>query len=130
MDTHLLIKIIHMSSVSLAIVVLLLRATTLFVGTVDNQPNPKRHKLYVGLQHLSFTLIVVTGVILLTLNSFQVQPWFYAKVVLFFVILSSVIKTYKVDPSIPLPQRKAGLFITTVAFIAIIGLIMIKPNFG
>lgn len=130
MDTHLLIKIIHMSSVSLVIVVLLLRATTLFVGTENGQPNPKRRKLYVGLQHLSFTVMFVTGAILLSLNNFEVQPWFYAKVVLFFVIISSVIKTYKQDTSIPLAQRKAGLLITIVSFTAIIGLIMIKPAFG
>lgn len=130
MDTHLLIKIIHMSSVSLAIVVLLLRSTTLFVGVQNNQPNPKRRKLYVGLQHLSFSLMLVTGLILLSLNNFQVQPWFYAKVVLFFVIISSVIKTYKKDNTIPLAQRKAGLFITVVSFVAIIGLIIIKPAFG
>ena len=130
MDTHLLIKIIHMSSVSLAIVVLLLRSTTLFVGVQNNHPNPKRRKLYVGLQHLSFSLMLVTGLILLSLNNFQVQPWFYAKVVLFFVIISSVIKTYKQDNTIPLAQRKAGLFITVVSFVAIIGLIIIKPAFG
>lgn len=130
MDTHLLIKIIHMSSVSLAIVVLMLRATTLFVGVQNDQPNPQRRKLYVALQHFSFTVVAVTGLILLTLNDFQVQPWFYAKVVLFLVILSSVIKTYKQDDSIAMNQRKAGLFVTTVAFIALIGLIMIKPNFG
>lgn len=130
MDTHLLIKIIHMSSVSLAIVVLLLRATTLFVGVKNNQPNPQRHKLYVGLQHFSFSLVAVTGLILLSMNNFQVEPWFYAKVVLFFVILSSVMKTYKQDDSIAMTQRRAGLFVTTVAFIALIGLIIIKPNFG
>lgn len=130
MDTHLLIKIIHMSSVSLAIVVLLLRATTLFVGVQNNQPNPQRRKLYVGLQHFSFSLVAVTGLILLSMNNFQVQPWFYAKVVLFLVILSSVIKTYKQDDRIAMTQRRAGLLVTTVAFIALIGLIMIKPNFG
>lgn len=130
MDTHLLIKIIHMSSVSLAIVVLLLRSITLFVGVQNNQPNPKKRKLYVGLQHLSFSLMLITGLILLSLNNFQVQPWFYAKVVLFFVIISSVIKTYKQDNTIPLVQRKAGLFITVVSFVAIIGLIIIKPAFG
>ena len=130
MDTHLLIKIIHMSSVSLAIVVLLLRATTLFVGVQNDQPNPKRRKLYVGLQHLSFSLMLVTGLILLSLNNFQVQPWFYAKVVLFLVLFSSLIKAYKKDDRILLAQRRAGLVIAVVALIGIIGLVVIKPNFG
>ncbi|MCG4607469.1 SirB2 family protein, partial [Bifidobacterium longum] len=68
------------------------RAFTLFVGVQGNQPNPVARKLLVALQHLSMTLIILTGVTSLVIKNFEVQPWFYAKVVLFLVLFSSLIK--------------------------------------
>ena len=130
MDLHLLVKIIHMTSVSVAILVFLVRALTLFTGLQNNQPNPKGRVAYVAVQHLSYTLIVLTGVILLFMNNFQVQPWFYAKIVLFLVLISSLIKTWRKDDTILLAQRRAGLMIGIIAFVAIISLIIIKPVFG
>ena len=126
MDMQLTVKIIHMSIVTLLIGVVIARAFTLFVGVQGNQPNPVARKLLVGLQHLSMTLIVLTGVTSLVIKNFEVQPWFYAKVVLF----SSLIKAYKKDDSILLAQRRAGLAIAVIALIGIIGLVIIKPNFG
>ncbi|OTG63855.1 SirB2 family protein [Acinetobacter silvestris] len=130
MDTHLLIKIIHMSSVAVALVIFVARALTLFVGTQNNQPNPKGRIAFVAIQHLAFTVLTISGIILLIMNDFKVQPWFYAKIVLFLVLLSSLIKVYKKDDTILLTQRRAGLVISAVAFIAIISLVMIKPIFG
>ena len=129
MDTHLLIKIIHMSSVAVLLVVFIARAFTLFVGTQNNQPNPKG-RAFVALQHLAFSLIVISGIILLVMNDFKVQPWFYAKIILFLVLLSSLIKVYKKDQHILLTQRRAGLMISAIALIAILALVMIKPVFG
>ena len=60
----------------------------------------------------------------------DVQPWFYAKVVLFLVLLSSLSKAYKKDDNAMLVQRRAGLFIAAVALISIITLVIIKPVFG
>jgi len=51
-------------------------------------------------------------------------------VVLFLVLFSSLIKAYKKDDSILLAQRRAGLAIAVIALIGIIGLVIIKPNFG
>ncbi|MFC2995447.1 SirB2 family protein [Acinetobacter sichuanensis] len=130
MDIHLVVKIVHMSSAALAMLIFVLRASTLFIGTQNQQPNPKGHVGFVAMQHLSYTLLVVTGVALLVMNKFQVQPWFYAKIVLFLVLLSSQIKVYKKDDSILLAQRRAGLMIGIIAFVAIISLIIIKPVFG
>ena len=131
MDVVLLIKIIHMSALSLLIVVFLARAATLFVGVQeDQQPNPKARTALVGLQHLALTLIVMTGVALLWLNKFEVQPWFYAKVILFLVLCSALIKAYKKDPSIVLAQRRAGVILAAFALLAILGLVMLKPVFG
>ncbi|OTG66866.1 invasion protein expression up-regulator SirB [Acinetobacter sp. ANC 4470] len=130
MDMQLTVKIVHMISVTLLIGVVIARAFTLFVGVQGNQPNPVARKLFVALQHLSMTLIVLTGLTSLVIKNFEVQSWFYAKIVLFLVLFSSLIKAYKKDDSILLVQRRAGLAIAVVALIAIIGLVIVKPNFG
>ncbi|MDQ8936254.1 SirB2 family protein [Acinetobacter rudis] len=129
METQLLIKIIHMSSVALAMLVFVLRAATLFIGTVNQQPNPKGRVVFVAMQHLSYTVLVLTGVVLLIMKDFQVQPWFYAKIILFLVLLSTQIKAYKRDESITLQQRQAGVAIGAMVFLAILILVMIKPTF-
>lgn len=129
MDTHLFLKIIHMSSATLALIVFVLRGLSLFIGTQGNQPNPIGRKILVALQHLSFSLIILTGIILLVMNQFMVQPWFYAKIILFIVLFSSLMKAFRKDDSILLVQRRAGLAIGLFAFIAIILLVTIKPNF-
>jgi uncharacterized membrane protein SirB2 len=85
METQLLIKIVYMSAVSLACVVILARAMTLFKGVQGNQPNPAGRTAFVALQHLSMLVIVLTGIALLVMKNFDVQTWFYAKVVLFFL---------------------------------------------
>lgn len=130
MDAHLLIKIIHMTSVTVLILVFILRALTLYIGTQNQQPNPKGRVAFVALQHLSLTLMVVTGLTLLYMNDFKVQPWFYAKVVLFLVLVSSLMKAYKKDDSILLAQRRAGVFIGAVALVATLTLVVIKPVFS
>ena len=130
MDMQLTVKIVHMISVTLLIGVVIARAFTLFVGVQGNQPNPVARKLFVALQHLSMTLIVLTGLTSLVIKNFEVQSWFYAKVVLFLVLFSSLMKAYKKDDRILLVQRRAGLAIAMVSLIAIIGLVMVKPNFG
>ena len=87
METQLLIKIVHMSAVSLACVVILARGMTLFKGVQGNQPNPAGRTAFVAFQHLSMTVLVLTGIALLVMKNFEVQTWFYAKVVLFLVML-------------------------------------------
>lgn len=130
MDTHLLIKIIHMSSATLLIIAIVIGLYALFVGTQGDQPNPKTRKLFVGLQHFSYLLIILTGVTLLIMNQFQAKPWFYAKVVLFLVVISSLIKAFKKDTTILLAQRRAGMVIGIVALAALLSLVVIKPVFG
>ncbi|AZN67628.1 SirB2 family protein [Acinetobacter haemolyticus] len=130
MDAHLLTKIIHMSAVSLLIIAFVARAATLFVGVKNEQPNPTARKSLVAMQHLSLTVILITGVILLVMKNFDVQPWFYAKVILFIVLCSSLIKAFRKDDSILLVQRRAGIIIGAVALIGTLGLVMIKPVFA
>lgn len=45
MDAHLLTKIIHMTAVAAALMVFVLRASTLFIGVQGEQPNPAGRKL-------------------------------------------------------------------------------------
>lgn len=130
MDTHLLIKIIHMTSVGLLILVFVLRASTLFIGTHNQQPNPKGRVAFVALQHLSLTVVVFTRLTLLIMNEFKVQPWFYAKIILFMVFLSSQIKAYKKDDTVLLTQRRAGLVIGGIALFATLVLVVLKPVFS
>ena len=94
MDAHLLTKIIHMTAVAAALMVFVLRASTLFIGVQGEQPNPAGRKVLVALQHLSFTVVFITGAILLVMKDF-LQPWFYAKIILFLVLLSSLMKAFK-----------------------------------
>ncbi len=125
-----LLASIHLVGIALLFVVILLRGMTLFKGVENNQPNQSSRKLFVALQHSSLTIVVFTGVALLVMKDFQVETWFYAKVVLFLVMVSSLIKAYKKDESILLVQRKAGWGIALVAFVAIYGLVLVKPVFG
>lgn len=130
METQLLVKIIHMSLASLLIVVMLGRTASLFVGTQGQQPNPKGRKLWVGLQHFSLSFIALTGLVSLYLKDFVVQPWFYAKLVLFFVMVSSMIKAFKKDETIALVQRRAGMVISLLVLAGLLGLVIIKPVFS
>ena len=125
-----LLASIHLVGIALLFVVILLRGVTLFKGVENNQPNQSSRKLFVALQHSSLTIVVFTGIALLVMKNFQVETWFYAKVVLFLVMVSSLIKAYKKDETILLVQRKAGWVIALVAFIAIYGLVLVKPVFG
>ncbi|WP_065719194.1 SirB2 family protein, partial [Acinetobacter baumannii] len=84
------------------------------------QPNPAGRKALVAVQQLSLTVVFITGAILLVMKNFQVQPWFYAKSILFLVLLSSLMKAFKKDDTILLAQRRAGLGISAISFVAII----------
>lgn len=130
MDIHLVIKIVHMTGAMLACLAVIVRAFTLFKGVQGNQPNPALRVLFVALQHGAMTLIALTGIVLLYMKNFDVEPWFYAKVILFLVLLSSLGKAYRKDDRFLLGQRRAGLFIALVSLVAIIGLVILKPNFG
>lgn len=138
MDSHLLIKIIHMSFATLAILVFAMRGVQILLakaqpGEAADQPSDlpalKGRVVLVALQHLSYSVLVIAGVVLLVQNQFVVQPWFYAKIILFLVVLSASGKAFTKKPRI-LAQRKAGVVIATVAFASLLGLIVLKPNFS
>ena len=130
MDTHLITKIIHMSTATLALIMYIICGLSLFVGLENGQPKAKTRKALTAILHASLGILLVTGLVLLVMNSFQVQTWFYAKAVLFVVMFSSLIKAFKRDDQILLVQRRAGWVIAGVAFASILTLVVIKPVFN
>lgn len=130
MEFQLLNKIMHMSAAAFLLCAVVARGYTLFVGTQGNLPNPVARTFFVAIQHLAMLMVILTGVIALYLKGFVVEPWFYAKVILFVVLFSALNKAYRKADTIALAQRRAGLFLAAVALGSIIVLVMLKPNFG
>lgn len=130
METQQLMNLLHLSGAALACLAVFSRGLTLFKGVQGNFPNPAGRKAFVALQHLSMTLLAATGIALLVMKNFEVQPWFYAKIILFAALLSALSKAYRKEGSIALNQRRAGLFLAAVALSAIFGLVLIQPDFG
>lgn len=130
MDSHLIIKILHASFASLAFIVLLVRGYPILIQKNWQFKRNPSHKILVGIQHLSYSILVLSGLWLLWSNQFNIQPWFYAKIILFFVILSASAKAFKSGQEILLVQRQAGVAISIVAFCALLGLVILKPQFA
>ena len=129
MAQHTLLINLHLLGVAVLLIILFVRAMTLFKGVEQQQPNQNKRKLFVAVQHSALTLSVITGGIMLYLKDFQVEHWFFAKIILFLVLLSSLIKAYKKDVHILLVQRRAGWVLALIAYLAIIVLVMLKPTF-
>ena len=132
-------KIVHMTFASLAIIVFVIRTILLFwqptaivtASSSATRPAPKSagRIVLVAMQHLAFTLLVITGIVLLYQNKFVVQPWFYGKIILFLVILSAITKAFG-KRDIGIGQRKAGAMVAGIAFVGLMTLICWKPNFS
>lgn len=84
-------------------------------------------KVYQIASHVIYTLVVVTGAFLLWQLSqvAGVQHWAYAKIVLLIVAISAMIKARK-NPA----TAKAGILLSWIALIAILGLAITKPILG
>ena len=132
-------KIVHMTFASLAIIVFVIRAALLFwkpaaivapiSTTASPAPKSAARIVLVAMQHLAFTLLIITGIVLLYQNQFVVQPWFYGKIILFLVILSAVTKAFG-KRDIGHGQRKAGAMVAAIAFAGLMTLVLWKPNFS
>lgn len=123
-----MLRIIHMTFGSLALIAFLIRAVMLFWAP-QNQPGKAGRIVLVAMQHLAFTVLIITGVVLLYQNQFVVKPWFYGKLILFVVILSATLKAFG-KSDISLAQRKAGAFVAAIAFAGLITLVIWKPDFS
>ncbi|MBF7681783.1 SirB2 family protein [Acinetobacter sp. B5B] len=130
MDLFAILKIIHSIGITVLLLSIIWQSIILFrLPTHDTAFAVPNRKKIVMLQHSIFLVLFVTGGILLYLKHFQVQHWFYAKALLFIVIISSSVKAFKKpNPNILLVQRRGGIVLAWVAFIAIIALVVIKPT--
>ncbi|OTG86756.1 invasion protein expression up-regulator SirB [Acinetobacter sp. ANC 4558] len=124
-----LFNILHLLGVVLLFISLIFSGYILFKNTQKYSSELSVRKICIGIQHFALTILIVSGFILLSMKNFQVETWFYAKIILFFVMVSSVIKAFKKDDTILLVQRRAGWTIAFIAFIAIYGLVQIQPTF-
>lgn len=129
MDHFSILKIVHGTTVFLFFITLIFQSLILFKTKLQDISNLPYRRVFMALQHSLFTILLVTGGSLLYLKNFQVEHWFYAKIILFIVLISSVIKAFKRQRSqqILLVQRKGGMVLAWIAFIAILFLVKFKP---
>lgn len=123
-----MLRIIHMTFGSLALIAFLIQAALLF-RKPHTQPGKANRIVLVAMQHLSFTVLILTGGVLLYQNQFVVQPWFYGKVILFVVIISATLKAFG-KRDISLAQRKVGALVAGIAFAGLLTLVLWKPDFS
>lgn len=128
MDSHFILKMIHLVFGSLALLAFLVQAAMLFQAS-RYAPAKATRIVLMALQHLSFTVLILSGMVLLYQNQFVVQPWFYGKIILFVVIISASLKAFG-KREISLAQRKAGAFLAAVAFAGLFTLVIWKPDFS
>lgn len=123
-------QLVHIIAAYSAFIFLLLRAFPILIQGRWQEKSTMSNKILVALQHSSYSILVLSGLWLLWTIHFQVEAWFYAKIILFVVVLSASAKAFKRHADILLIQRQAGLFLAIVAYFAIFGLVLLKPQFG
>ncbi|MEB3766943.1 SirB2 family protein [Acinetobacter sp. MD2] len=130
MDSLLILKNLHACAIALFVLSLIGQSAVLFKAEpATMQALPYRRALLI-VQHSAITLLLITGLSLLYLKNFQVQHWFYAKIILALVMLSSVMKAFKdpVKSEILWVQRRAGMILAWIALFAILALVMVQPK--
>ncbi|MBF7688274.1 SirB2 family protein [Acinetobacter rathckeae] len=129
MDLFLGLKIVHSIAITVLLMTIIWQSIILFrLPNADTAFNvPSRKKITI-IQHSIFLVLFLTGGTLLYLKHFQVQSWFYAKALLFVVIISASVKAFKKpNPNILLVQRRGGIILAWIAFVSIITLVVTKP---
>lgn len=121
-----LIKVLHMSFGILAI---LMFATRAILGMLA--PSPSGQLASTGLSkffkiapHIVYSVVLLIGLHLL-LKLPPGQHWAFAKIVLFLVAISASVKAFRDTATVS--QFKTGVFVATVAYMAILWLAIAKP---
>ncbi|MEB3754610.1 SirB2 family protein [Acinetobacter sp. MD2(2019)] len=129
MDVLLALKIAHGCAIFFLFISFIGQSLFLMKAEPQDICNWPYRRIFILIQHGSFALILLTGLTLLYLKHFQVQSWFYAKMILFVVIVSSVIKAFKPSSGTEIlwVQRRGGMVLAWIAFFAILYLVKIKP---
>jgi uncharacterized membrane protein SirB2 len=121
-----LIKIIHMSVGTLAILLFITRAVLGARSSNGRLSSAGLERFFKIAPHIVYSVIVGCGLYLL-LQLPQVYPhWLIAKMVLFVVAVSASTKAFKVTAT--REQFKRGVLVAAVAYAGMIGLIVVKPN--
>lgn len=121
-----LIKVLHMSFGVLAI---LMFATRAVLGLLSSSPSG--HLSSAGLSkffkiapHIVYTVVLLAGIALLMY--LPIYPhWIFAKIVLFLVAISASVKAFRDTATVN--QFKAGIFVASIAYVAILWLAIAKP---
>ncbi|KAA8731325.1 invasion protein expression up-regulator SirB [Acinetobacter qingfengensis] len=124
------LKHLHMLIAAMVFLFFLIRAFPILIQKIWKEQSTMSTKILVACQHTGYSLLVLSGLGLLWYKDFAVQPWFYAKILLFIVILSACSKAFKRRIDRLLIQRQAGLIVALIAYCALFALILIKPQFG
>ncbi|MEC7120470.1 MAG: SirB2 family protein [Pseudomonadota bacterium] len=121
-----LIKVLHMSFGVLAILMFATRAILGFRASPNGQlQSAGMTKFFKIAPHVVYTVVIVCGVLLLL--PLPIYPhWIIAKIVLFFVAISASVKAFK--PEVTAPQFRTGVFVATIAYVAILFLAIAKPG--
>lgn len=120
------IILLHAICAYAILILLLSRAFPVLVQGKWQEKNSVSYKMLVGVQHLGYSILVLSGLWLLWQRNFQIESWFYAKIILFLVVLSASAKAFKRRDDILLVQRRAGLVIAIFAYCCIFALLFFK----
>lgn len=121
-----LIKVLHMSFGVLAI---LMFATRAVLGMLAPSPSGQlasagMSKFFKIAPHIVYTVVLLTG--LSVLMYLPIYPhWIFAKIVLFLVAISASVKAFRDTATVS--QFKTGVFVATIAYVAILWLAIAKP---
>lgn len=114
---------LHILGVVVLMLTLIIESVVLFkYDNLDLKTASFRKRLLIT-QHSSFTLLLITGGILLYTKGFHIQNWFYAKIILSIVLVSALVKTLRVKSDILWVQRRGGIAIAWIAFLATLALV-------
>ena len=116
-------NVIHLIAVGLLGLTLILQTYVVFKH--KDLAQFTRRRLLLICQHSTFLIFVVSGFCMLYAKNFLVQHWFYVKVLLSVVLVSSLIKAFRV--AILPVQRRAGIVLAWIAFIIICTLSWTQP---
>ena len=116
-------NVIHLIAVGLLGLTLILQTYAVF--KYDDLAQLARRRLLLICQHSTFLIFVVSGLYMLYTKNFHVQHWFYVKILLSIVLVSSLIKAFRV--AILHVQRRAGIVLAWISFTIICALSWTQP---
>lgn len=125
----LLIKVLHMSFAMLAIALFATRAVLGFQSGDGQIASPRLARVFKIAPHVVYTVLLLCGLYLLwqlPLTVAQYPHWLLVKIGLFVVAVSASAKAFRAGTNYS--QFKQGVFVTALAYVAILWLVIAKPT--